>query len=355
MELLRALFELSKDLIPLGVTFSLVLAVLIGAHYFLNWRYRSVLGFRFRFQLFMLALSFLGFLAILLSLPLTEGMKGQLLSFIGILLSGVLALSATTFVGNILAGLMLRVMRNFRAGDFIRVGEHFGRVSELELFHVEVQTESRDLTTLPNLYVATNPVKVIRSSGTLVTAEISLGYDVPHGKVTEVLELAAGKAGLEDPFVHILELGNYAISYRVSGLLVEVKNLLTTRSGLKGMILDECHSNGIEIVSPSFVNQRVIPLDQQVVPELTLEQAGIGKASTIESVAFDKADKAESLDKLRQRHARLKEELKQLQKEADEAEDKEQRGTLNKRIEAIQLQMERLAEFVAEREQNKED
>jgi small-conductance mechanosensitive channel len=351
MQLDYSLFEAVRALIPLGVTLFLVLAVLVLAHYFLNRRYGGALNFRFRFQLFMLVLSFLGFLAVLLALPLSEGMKGQLLALIGILLSGVLALSATTFVGNIMAGLMLRAVRNFRPGDFIRVGDYFGRVSELELFHVELQTESRDLATLPNLYLATNPVKVIRSSGTLVTAEISLGYDVPNGKVSSLLRLAAGEAGLEEPFVHIVELGNFAVSYRVAGLLTEVKNLLTTRSRLKQMILDTLHSNGIEIVSPSFMNQRLLSPDRQVVPVETLERPETDATATIEAVAFDKAEEAESLEKLRDRHRELEESLRDLKERQGETEDKEQKAALKRQSETIRAQLERLAQYVSKREQ----
>jgi hypothetical protein len=137
-------------------------------------------------------------------------------------------------------------------------------------------------------------------------------------------------------------------------LLSEVKNLLTTRSRLKTAILDEVHANGIEIVSPNFMNQRVLPLGHQFIPELSLEQAGTAKAATIESVAFDKADKAESLDKLRQRHAEMKEGLSQLEKEEAEAGD-EEKAALNQRIEALQAQMDRLAKYVTEREQNEEE
>ena len=63
----------------------------------------------------------------------------------------------------------LRAVRNFRMGDFIRVAEHFGRVSERGLFHTEIQTENRDLTTLPNLFLVTHPVTTIRTSGTIVS------------------------------------------------------------------------------------------------------------------------------------------------------------------------------------------
>ena len=52
---------------------------------------------------------------------------------------------------------MLRTVRNFRAGDFIRVNDQFGRVTDRGLFHVEIQTADSDLITLPNLYLAAEP------------------------------------------------------------------------------------------------------------------------------------------------------------------------------------------------------
>ena len=51
-------------------------------------------------------------------------------------------------------------------GDFISAGDQFGRVTERGLFHTEIQTETRDLTTVPNLFLVTHPVTTVRSSGT---------------------------------------------------------------------------------------------------------------------------------------------------------------------------------------------
>jgi small-conductance mechanosensitive channel len=58
-------------------------------------------------------------------------------------------------------------------------------------FHTEIQTDERTLTTLPNLYLVTNPVTTLRSSGTVVSATVSLGYDVPRGRIEELLLEAA--------------------------------------------------------------------------------------------------------------------------------------------------------------------
>ena len=121
--------------------------------------------FGFRRQIVKMLIIAIGVVAVAVALPLKDATRGQLLSFLGILISATIALSATTFLGNLLAGLMLRAFRNFMAGDFLRVGEHFGRITECGILHTEIQTEESDLLTLPNLYVATQPVKVVRSFG----------------------------------------------------------------------------------------------------------------------------------------------------------------------------------------------
>ncbi|HSN56415.1 MAG TPA: mechanosensitive ion channel domain-containing protein [Candidatus Sulfomarinibacteraceae bacterium] len=118
-----------------------------------------------------------------MSLPIGDHRQGQLLSLFGIVLSAAVALSATNFLGNALAGFMLRSIRHFRIGDFNRCGEHFGRVTERSLLHTEIQTEDRDLTTLPNLFLISNPMTTVRSSGTIVSATVSLGYDIPRKRI----------------------------------------------------------------------------------------------------------------------------------------------------------------------------
>jgi small-conductance mechanosensitive channel len=199
MDLLRDIASGALDLVPTAVAVAAVAIVLFVGHRLLE-RTRGPAEFgRFRNQLIMLALTFVGGLVVILALPISEALRGQLLSLIGILFSAAIALSSTTLLGNALAGLMLRVMRNFRMGDFIRVGEHFGRVSDRGLFHTEIQTQYRELTTLPNLYVVTHPVTAIRSSGTLIEATVSLGYDVSRTRVERLMLEAAEECDLEDP------------------------------------------------------------------------------------------------------------------------------------------------------------
>jgi len=207
-------------------------------------------------QVLMLVFGIVGAVFIILALPISDTLRGNILSLLGLVMTGVMALSSTTFVANAFAGSMLRLTRSFRIGDYIKVGDQGGRVTERGIFHTEIQTEDRDLTTFPNLYLVTNAVTVVRASGTIISSKISLGYDVAHTRVEELLIAAAKKVELKDTYVHVIELGDFSITYKVSGFLEDIKVILTTRSNLKKAMLDTLHEANVEIVSPSFMNQR---------------------------------------------------------------------------------------------------
>ncbi len=260
--------------------------------------------------LFVIALT--GIIAILLAIPMPESVKGQVTSLIGIVISAVLALSSATFIGNALAGIMLRAINNYKTGDFIKVNEVFGRVTERGLFHTEVQTETRDLMTLPNMFLATNPVRVTRASGTFIEGVVSLGYDVNQNKIKEALILAAKNADLEDPFVRVTELGDFSVVYKVYGLLKGSKTIISAQSRLNSALLDSLHEAGIEIVSPGFMYQKqigetvFIPKKVKIIEDVTTH-------SQVDGLIFDKAEKAESIEKRKETLADVDGKIKEME------------------------------------------
>lgn len=245
---------------------------------------------------------------------------------IGIVISAVLALSSATIIGNGLAGIMLRAIRSFKPGDFIKVNDHFGRITERSLFHTEIQTEDRDLTTLPNLYLATNPIKVTRSSGTLISGTVSLGYDVNRQKIENTLLEAAKMAELKDPFVRITELGDFSVVYKIYGLLENIKTVISSQSKLNACIIDALHDADIEIVSPTFMNQRPVG-DTIFIPKKVRKHEEVKPAAEApENLIFDKAEDAESLENRKEKLADIEEKLKVLQEELKAAEDDKKEG-----------------------------
>lgn len=291
-------------------------ATLWGTHRILIGRHPDLTRERmFPRQIIMLGGFFLSLILVILVLPVSETFRDRLLGLIGLLLSAIVAFSSTTIVANFMAGILLRITKPFRTGDFVRVGEYFGRVSERGLFDTELQTESRELIALPNTYLISNPVTSILNSGTIISTTLSLGFDLHHSKVEPLLIEAGVKSGLEEPFVHVLDIGNYSITYRISGLLTDVKGLISAKSLLSKNVLDSLHGQSIEIMSPAYMNQRRMGDDQKVIPPI-IKNATPEAVGAAEQIAFDKADQAEMIEN--EKHKLLKniEKMESVLKEA---------------------------------------
>ncbi len=360
-QLQNLLDSLSKTLGNLGqdvfsfVPLVSVILVLVVAGRLLNIQASRASGVRFRNQLIMVGLSFLGVLVVIVVLPVEAGVRSQLLTLVGIITSVTISLSSSTFLGNAMAGIMLKSVRNFRSGDFVQVGDHFGRVTERGLFHTEIQTATRDLTTLPNLFLATTPVRVVRSSGTIVDATVSLGFNIPHARIETVLLAAAEQIELKEPFVQVLDLGDFSVNYRVAGLLEDTKRLLTFRSRLRVAMLDALHQAGIEIVSPNFMNVRDYDPRHEFRPTAASAPSPAAADAPVE-VVFDKAEEAATLATLRHALSDQQTQADELEKSLKECKTDQERDTRRAEVARARRQIEKLkADVAAAEEKEKAD
>lgn len=346
--------EAFRSLIPTLAVIAVLALALWGVDWLLKKNRRLHLSEgRFSHHLIMLSVTAVGILLALLVMPVGETTKKDLLTVFGLVLTAIITLSSTTFAGNAMAGLMLRSMNKFRPGDFLKAADHFGRVTERGLFHTEIQTEDRDLTTIPNMYLVENPITVVHESGTMVSATVSLGYDVPVDQVEKLLVGAGVETGLDEPFVRIQELGDFSVGYQLTGFLKDVKTLLGTRSRLRRCMLNALHQAGIEIVSPTVMIQRRIGKEDRLVPPTTSTTTS-EPAPSSESRIFDKAERAGKLEALRQKHEARKEQLKALKQQLSDAgpEEKsrieEQITTLTRQIESLESAWQTIEEKLNE-------
>jgi small conductance mechanosensitive channel len=304
----------------------------------------------FRRQLIQLAGVLVIILTLILFLPLDATLRGQLLSLYGIVLSATIALSSTTLVGNVMAGIMLKTIKSCRPGYYITVGDHFGRITTMDLLHTEIQTEERDLTTLPNLYLISNPVRVMRTSGTVIFVEVSLGYDVPRHEIEKQLLAAATDTGLESPFVQIRELGDFSVTYRVSGLLTEVNRLLDKRRELRARTMDSLHAADIEIVSPNFMNTRNFDTSERFVPEIEAVTEPIDTGGSTDALVFDKAEEAESVTKLREKLQAALDRIKACKEVATDTGKPDAAAAATAEIASLEKKVERLTTLINRKE-----
>jgi small-conductance mechanosensitive channel len=283
---------------------------------------------RYREQGTRLAFRLSGLLLAISTIPMNGELRGQLLSLVGLLMSAAIALSSTSVMGNLMAGFMLRTVNSFRAGDYIEFRGELGRVSQRGLLHVEFQNETSELVTVPNLLLVQEPYNVVRASGTVVSAEVSLGYDVDRRDIETALLTAIEAAELENGFVQIRNLGDFSVNYRASGWLKEAALLVSARSRLRGKILDALHDAGIEIVSPNFMNQRPLPADLKFIPKRKVtRQPDEDRSGHAEEILFSKAEVASAVEQLQGKIKKLKDQLNAEPVEGEEAPDRDELKT----------------------------
>ncbi|MGI9628107.1 MAG: mechanosensitive ion channel domain-containing protein [Longimicrobiales bacterium] len=334
------------DWIPATLALVGVIVVLLVARHLLEkrrWFRLPTTGI----QLVLLFLTVAGLIVVVMALP---GRRAEILQVLGIGLGAAIAFASTTFIGNGLAGLMLRVMRPFAIGDWLEAGQHFGGVLESGLFHVKIQTVDLDLTTLPNLYLASHPFTVIparesrgpngkaRKPGTRVSAEVSLGYDIEHTRVDQLLSQAAQNAGLQDPRVHVLELGDFSVTYRVQGATEAIDALISVRSSLREHMLDTLHAADIEIASPTLMTTRAFGKEQRFIARPTAPS----RPSAPEEEGPDLPDAVEARN-LDTRREELEKEIDDLAERIKDAE-----GEQKKRLEAALKHTEEALEDLLE-------
>lgn len=327
-----------------------VILVLILLLFFNSWIFKKVKSIKLYGNILKNSIAafviFVGILAFILSFPIDKTLKGQILSFLAIIVSAGIALSSTTVLGNMIAGIMNKSMNRFRNGDLIKIGDFQGRVTKKSVFHTEIQLEDSNFITIPNLYIATNPVKLTRKTDTVISTSVSLGYDIPRTKIEVSLKEAAVSAGLTGPYVYITMLGDYSVVYKIHGFLEDSSKYFSTRSLLNAYVMDALHDKKIEIVSPTFMNQRNAN-EKAFIPEEILKNEISNDKQVPEDLVFDKAIKSKEIEEKKDQLKELNKQqelLGQKQKDLKEENDIQKNELSIKKIDELKENIERSIE-----------
>jgi len=331
---MESILSLLKSLLePASVIIILVLLLLLNGWIFKRFKTTPSDGNIARSAIAFFLVLF-GLLIFILTLPIDRLAKGQILSFLGIFISAGIALSSTTLLGNLIAGFMNNSMNRYRNGDLISIGEFMGRVIKKGAFHTEIQLEDSNFMTIPHLYIATNPVKLTRKTNTVISASVSLGYDVSRTRIEEALKEAALSTGLSDPYVYITELGDHSVVYKIHGFLEESSKYFSTSSLLNGKVMDALHEAGIEIVSPTFMNQRRVD-EKAFIPEFHREEPEQEAVAAPEELIFDEAIKSEEIEKKKDLIKELEEKKDKMEERLKAVKDKGEKDKIRSTITRI--------------------
>jgi small-conductance mechanosensitive channel len=130
----------------------------------------------------------------------------------------IIGLAAQETLGNIFSGIGLELQRPFSPGDWVKAGDHLGRVEGVGIRATTIITRAHEHLAIPNSLVAKD---VLVNYGGAIGDEVSVGlsYDVPPNEVREVIlhVLRDIPIVLAEPHPEVLawEYGDSAIRYRV--------------------------------------------------------------------------------------------------------------------------------------------
>ena len=103
--------------------------------------------------------------------------------------SVVLGLALQETLGNLFAGLSIQLERPFQVNDFVGIKEERGRVVQIGLRATRIETQRREVITVPNNMVSKEAVKNFSRGTQPVGTDLYIGasYDAPPNRVKRVV------------------------------------------------------------------------------------------------------------------------------------------------------------------------
>lgn len=181
-------------------------------------------------------------------------------AFLGLLFS----LGAASSVANIVGGMMLVYMRPFQVGDWVRIADTVGDVTERTLLVTRLRTPKNVEVTIPNaMVVGTHMINYANSAreGKLILhTSLTIGYDVDWRRVHAALVAAAADTerieAEPEPFVLQRALNDHNVEYQLNAYTGVAREMYRTYSELHQNIQDRFRDADIEILSPLYAAVR---------------------------------------------------------------------------------------------------
>jgi small-conductance mechanosensitive channel len=207
-----------------------------------------------------LATLLLWLFALALAYPYLPGSETDAFKGVSVFVGLIISFGSSGIVNQVMSGLTLTYSRAVQAGDYVKIGDVEGTITNLGLLATKVKTPRREEVTIPNAVmvstVTTNYTRLQPTEGVLVATSITIGYDVPWRQVHALLLLAAERSsGLRrDPPPRVLQTGlrDFNVEYTLLVCLEDPAAKGPTLDALHGQIQDAFNQFGVQIMSPNY-------------------------------------------------------------------------------------------------------
>jgi small-conductance mechanosensitive channel len=195
--------------------------------------------------------------------PFLPGADSLAFKGVSVFFGLMLTLGSAGLMNHAMSGLVLTYSRALRKGDFIRIGDNEGLVSEVGMLATKILTRESYIVTVPNAVVVSGKITNLSAlnpgDGVNLTTSVTIGYDTPWRQVHAMLELAANRTkGIDNrvpPLVRQLNLMDWYIAYELQVKLGAGEAMASVKSELHSHIQDVFNEFNVQIMSPNFVLQ----------------------------------------------------------------------------------------------------
>jgi small-conductance mechanosensitive channel len=203
-------------------------------------------------------------LVVIIIFPYLPGSKSPAFQGISIFVGVLLSLGSSSAVANAIAGIILTYMRSFLVGDWVKIGETIGEVTEKNMLVTRILTQKHEIITIPNATVMSGSVmnytREAKNSGVIFYTTVTIGYDAPWKTVHQLLIDAACATehvlSNPAPFVLQSQLNDFYVAYELNVHTDNPRRMQFIYSDLHQNIQDRFNEAGVEICSPHFAALR---------------------------------------------------------------------------------------------------
>jgi len=213
--------------------------------------------------------------ALAMAYPYLPGSGSEAFKGLSVLVGVMISIGASGIVGQAAGGLMITYTHTLRLGEYVRIGDTEGTVTDLGIFATRIRTGLGEEVTLPNAYVVANTIKnysriLNGAPGFVLFSQVTIGYSTPwrqvHAMLIQAAQRTPGVLAEPKPFVVQTALSDFYVEYRLvccAGPEAPQQRALAM-DALHANIQDVFNEHGVQIMSPHYMMD---PAQPQIVPK----------------------------------------------------------------------------------------
>ena len=210
--------------------------------------------------------------AIAMAYPYFPGSNTEAFKGLSVLVGIMLSIGGAGVVGQAASGLIMIYSRVLREGEYVKIGEIEGLVTEVGIFSTKMRTSSGEEVNVPNAMIGNsttvNSSRLTEGNALVMHTTVTIGYNTPwhqvHALLIRAAESTPGLRSVPKPFVTQSALSDSYIKYQLCAQVDRPEIRRITMTALHANIQDVFNEFGVQIMSPHYEND---PLEKVWVPK----------------------------------------------------------------------------------------